>query len=462
MPRVELARRRYREIRPEHVPTEGESIQQLLQTQKEKLLTWLDDDVCTAVEDYWHRPTFREQAAWSLRTLTAGAATEGRRVVETVDRALVEYAKSLLQLATNQGAAERSQELDPPIRSRIERVVKLPADRDLMNFDQRCGLDHVTLRTLVAEIAARFWRDLVSCDDFMWPTANWIQDSCDEVMQQTTPSTQELRRIQYLDFFPSFVPKLHMVGDFVGRCMVRRIQVLTENLRSFHQRCTNAVKDLVESECPALLEIDEARTKLKEHTDRLISFFRGEASRIRDSCVILSQVFITFRDDADWRWLGLSDLHIAKGRCAIRGQLELLRTGELFDRVHAALSDLHELYKNCSPAQSAIEEAIASEGLVLIAAKQQLFWKKELVKVDWKRNTAKWNFIWHLAKKAQLGSHVIDLDVSGEAQSSSTLATLFSRCYGSLPDSLMDLIEPGPERGSYRLNLQRNEIHFFE
>ena len=64
-----------------------------------EIKAWLQDDVVPLIDQFRLGPMFRDHASWTLKTLVAGSVSVERRAVEATDRALVESAASLLQLA---------------------------------------------------------------------------------------------------------------------------------------------------------------------------------------------------------------------------------------------------------------------------------------------------------------------------------------------------------------------------
>jgi hypothetical protein len=80
--RLEHALRRWQRI----LPAAGQLVSQ---RDGEAWADWLDRDVCPVIEELLKRPDFRKMARWSLDNVLAGSQTEPRRLIETIEAALI-------------------------------------------------------------------------------------------------------------------------------------------------------------------------------------------------------------------------------------------------------------------------------------------------------------------------------------------------------------------------------------
>src|SRR5258707_328956 len=110
----------------------------------EAVEAWVRDQVCPVVEQLLVSPRFREWARWSPDRLGPGSASPERRLVEGVDRALVEAARRVLEVArglgllpTPGGAPAAPPAVGPPAAlSRLDWLARRPW------FDLACPGDY--------------------------------------------------------------------------------------------------------------------------------------------------------------------------------------------------------------------------------------------------------------------------------------------------------------------------------
>lgn len=436
---LELARRRYAEI-VIHAPAGP------LDPAWSRLKVWLADDVCTALDGYWGRPSFRAQAAWPIRTLVPGAATPERGQVEAVDRALVSCAKALYKLASNPPVQAELRRQNPPRPTIVAETHESGLTGAQRASSQVEVSDEIAMAFSQAKgVSERFWTDLVCPNDYLHPWGGW--------MHRSTPPDYHPG-----EFVLSFNPSLHAVGDFVTRCFLHRVEVLVDELSRFGTKCCRTV-EAVNRRYPAQQrEFDRTWSELSQlATDLKIELTTGEVPRHRDSCVILTQVYAAFRPRSDLSWLGLREDVATAGRAQLNYNLTSQRSMEGVDRVAAALGDLAKLDAALPPGQAPIEEAIASHGLVL-AEGPTVYWEGKKIAQSWQNHRVAWALLFQLARKAPNGS-VHERDVYADVKSASAMAMAHKRLGSLLPRSLKNLIRPGIEKRTYCLDLSRDRVH---
>lgn len=398
-----------------------------------KLMVWLTDDVCPVIEDYSQRPTFREQATWPLRVLRAGAATTERRCIEAVEEALVRCAKAFLGVA---GPKHSLTEATSPVWSQTQtaevsgagvRISRLAATQDTGHLE----------RSQVDSMARRFWTDLVCPEDYFEPCGGWLEK-------------RNSKQGQAGEFVVSLNPELHSVGDFVTRCLFRRLEVLHEVLNQFRIRHLQDGGGKQGAQAWSELETNIQSLRAACQT--------GRSAQLRDSCVILVQVYAAFHPAPDCRWLELSESALSRGIVTLRHRLTHSRNAEMPERIATALGDLRPLYEGETPQSAAVEEAIASGGLVVIEDPPKVFWQGAAIKTKWKRHPACWKLLVALASK---GGSVDACDLYDKTVAESTLPVTINRLRRYLPASLHKRIVPGAGAGSYRLELERRRISIF-
>lgn len=220
-------------------------------------------------------------------------------------------------------------------------------------------------------IARRFWTDLVCPDDYFEPCGGWLEQRA---------STQG----QPGDFIVSLNPELHPVGDFVTRCLLRRIEVLHEVLTQFRRRLQGGGEK----------QVSQAWDTLEESVRALRATCQaGQDALLRESCVILTQTYAAFHPAPDCHWLGLSESIVHRGIPMLKHRLTNRRDKEMPERIAAALGNLRRLYEGGTPQTRDVEEAIAGQGLVVIENPPRVFWEGEAVKADWNKTPSCWKLL---------------------------------------------------------------------
>ncbi len=443
MNRLEFAARRFRQIVPAPVS-------EWVEVPVRDLRVWMTDEVCPVVEDYAHRPAFRSMAAWPLRTLVKGTRTAERELVEAVDTRLVESARSVLALARKQRVRKRIARQNPPQRMTTFEEVHISARRVRTTAREETVVDVLAAESAQVEaIAGRFWTDLVCAEDYFEPRGGWMLRSTGHA--------------QAGEFVATLNPELHVVGDFVSRCLLRRVGVLRDLLARFSRKCRAAAAQVAGSYSGLIGREQEVWAALVESADALDrACFAGAAAPVRDSCVILTQTYAAFGRSPDLGWLGLDPAIIRAGAATVGHGLTHLRSPEMAERIAVALGDLRSLYDGGSPGQEAVEEAIAAGGLVLVEASRECHWEGRRVPVDWRRNRKLWALLRELASKAQRGAAVREHDLYPDSGTRSLMSTLVGRFRRKLPPSLRRLILPVRGERAYRLDLEGGRIHLLQ
>lgn len=442
MNRLEFAERRYRQLLPQ--PRPG-----AFALPVRELLVWLKDDVCPVVEEYARRPSFRRHATWPLRTLLPGSGSQERGLLEATDHSLVDCAQQLLALAQQKGVARQLARLWPPRPMLTGETVTITGQSVQRSACQETLQDGLTLSTLTVQwIARRGWKDLVCPADYLEPRGGWMARSGDNATAG--------------EFVVSFNPELHGLGDFVSRCLLRRIRILCEVLGDFRTRCAAAARAAGSRAAKALQREEQAFQRLRADAEALerACLASPEAS-LRDSCIVLTQAYAAFGVKPDVDWLGLPAADVQSGAATIRHRLTHEQHPELSERIALALGDLHRLYDGASPEQSQREEAIGSGGLVLFHHPRQIYWEGRLIDVAWARYRVLWRFLEELVRRARRQGPVHERDLYPESGAASKMATNVSRLRTLLPASLWKSIEPIPGERAYHLRLPADHIFLF-
>jgi hypothetical protein len=429
MDRIELAERRFRQVLPD-------SFTQWAGPRAREIETWLRDDVIAAVEEVCGRQAFRDQATWSLRLLAPGSGTAERRAVEAVDAALVASATALARLAEDWRGTAAPARMDPPREELVATDVIAQVDEPPTPW-ARAG-----------RISRRPWVDLVCPLDYLEPHGGMM------LRGSPPPAVTEG------EFVVSLNPELHPVGDLVSRCMFRRVEVWQASLDEFRRLC---YRDRAGRLRPATAE---AERRASQDLGRLVSELRarclvGPAAAIRDSCVIMTQVYAAFHPDPDLTWLSLPRYILESGRDVLRHRILRYRTSEPLERIAAALPDLRWLLPSAAPRRANTDKVIAAGGLVLVDRPKAAYWEGQRLVADWDRHAKPWEFLRALATKALLVASVGETDLYSEPKGASTMANRLARLKPLIPPTLRRRIIPAGLR-AYRLHLDRGRIHLLE
>jgi hypothetical protein len=443
MEKLELAVRNYQRIRPR--------VQiHLAEIDLPPLKVWLADDVVPVVAGYVGRPSFREQATWVLRALGSGAGTPEQQQIEAVDAALVRCARLLSALVSKRGIWGQLTALYPPRDLVLEETIEIDGESHRLRSRRSGPIDELGIEiSQVAAMVNRPWGKLARAEDYFEPQQEFAQLADGTVVQRG-------------ELIASLNPELHLVGNFVVRCLFHRIATSYGPLESLQRKLLDAVRKLghtyrdQEKFAAAWKVLQESLAALRQ------TLQSGSAHSLRDDCMILTQVYAALHPAPDLAWLDVPKECIEQGAPVLRQKLQGLHNGEVFDRIAAALGGLKQLYLDGSPHQSAIDEAIAAAGLVIDESARKVWWNREVVEANWKSYPKRWEFLIKLAEKALRRAAVQEQDLFEDSGASrSAMAMNASRLQELLPASLQKLIIPGQALRSYRLDLEPLLVRLF-
>lgn len=433
--------RRFRQIAPKPATTWDDY-------RNRQLHTWLRDDVAPVLESLTRRPRFRTQATWPLRTLRAGATSPERALVDKVDAALVAQGKAVRQLARNLHVRGRHQRVAVQDVVATEGVL-LGSGCPKVTQQPRDEVDPLAvLIAQVEQIARRDWTDLMCLEDYFEPAGGWMT---------AQPSGRQAG-----EFVVALNPELHSGGDFISRCLCRRVELRAAILQDVLDIVGKTVRSSRGRSLKGWEEASQQQRGLTALTEQLRrACLHGDGPALRDACILLTQVHAGLCPDAELGWLDLTQEVIHRGAATMGHRLRNCH-GELLERLATSLLTLKKLYTDMDTEQSAIEDAIASGGLVVVRSRRLAYWASAPLDVDWKRHHSLWRFFEALARKAQRGAVVEDRDLYDHATGNSTLATSLSRLRRLIPPALCKHIVANKDPRGYRLQLDRQHIHLFE
>ncbi|QGQ25723.1 hypothetical protein F1728_24950 [Gimesia benthica] len=186
----------------------------------------------------------------------------------------------------------------------------------------------------------------------------------------------------------------------------------------------------------------------------------GKKNRLINSAIILTQIYAAFGLKPELRWLSLPDKLLNHEIDSIRNRLTAFLNKETTDRIAHALGELKDLYGKDEQRTDAVEEAIATGGLVLITTEGKAYWEKRVILNGMKGKL--WELLLLLGQNARRHSCVGEIDLYPDADvSGSAMGTAWNRLKKQLPVTLWKMVQKGRESKTYILKLDSSQIHIF-
>ena len=443
MERLKLAIRRYEDIVPDRT--------RALDMPLPILESWLEEDVCAAVEEIIELPSFREQASSPISSLRAGADSADRELIDNLARQLKVAATQLSSLLNRKRLQHRlraNAQVTSFCSSEAVRIDGsgfnlLSRENERVNLIEELLLGADTLSKLVRA-------EFVNIHDYFEPTQEYAH----------LPNSKE--PIQYASWIDSVNPELLPVGNFVVRCMLKRFRIALEVLNNYVNEVISLSK-LEETTLNAVTEfLDNSWTPTRHAWDQFLDrFTSNKQNRSIDSFVIATQVYAACHRSPQLEWLGLSHDVIAHGREQIRHRMRGHQAKELFDRIAVALADVNGwLVQLKHSGTAAIEQAIAGGGLVLILGKQEAYFAEKTFD---ELTRGEFSLLKALAKKAPRRQPVNRHDIRSENEdiTDSALSSAWGRLKRKSPREFKGLVVPGNDTATYVLTLEGHKIHIF-
>jgi len=414
-----------------------------------ELSQWVEINVCPVVEDLLDRSDFRNATRWPLERLPCGAAGEERKLVEALDRDLVDSAKHLTELANQSPLQEKLRQAGPARPARgtgrrrtRARLAPLPA----------YPLDDLAVVELVSR---RPWHDLVNRADYYYPASDL------NLVDRSAFLGPDSLRVQVGEFLPLINPRLRTPGDFVTGMLLSRIDYWEGVLRRAAVRCQSALRASRQdggsrwlATCAALERVAELHGQLRA---RCVG---GNAAKVRDAYIALLQMYIAYRPHVSLDWLELPAELRTWASHSLRYWLESRADSVVAERIATALMDIGPIYRSTIDPELLIAEQCRTHRLVVVAGRgrREVFCNGELVNFDWFANNAVWEFLLVLveAAKSAQGADAFHLGHKGPTTWKDRRHRL-----GLLASSLDEWIVSAG-KGTYRLTLRPEQICLLE
>jgi hypothetical protein len=416
-----------------------------------ELRVWLRDDVGKLVDGLARRPAFREGATWPLHVLGRDSKSVERKVVDNLETALLNAAKTCTKMLGNKRVYSQLTKSFPPRQLIVGESIEIGGTEEPKVLSRQSGLfDELELEASQIRCLAK--QDakalaLINLGDYFEPRQEFVR-------------TAEGERIQVGTHIVSMTPELHPVGNLILQSADRRLEVHLQLLTSIRRKIGRATRELGRA-----YRDQEASQAAWEELQKHVKLFRrtfqsGPKNAIRNACITLTQIYAAFHPAPDLEWLGMPENAVEEARGILQQRIHGYRGGELFERINDALIEVRGIYDDSDSAASVREQAIANGDLVVIKAERVVWWDCKAVSFSTPSSRAAWDVLVPLVTKARFGGFISEQDVFGEKVTGrSGMPMRIQRLKLKLPISLRKLIIPGPEARSYRLDLERRRIH---
>jgi hypothetical protein len=448
---LRLAQHRFEQLAPRLVP-------QMTVETSVAVEQWLRDHVGAVVEPLARSRRFRRLARWSPDSLSPGTDSPQRRLVEAVDRTLVEAARQAATATRDLGllrvdevparsAPTAAEVLDPPGPSTSARPDAPP---------------------VIEWLAGRPWFDLACPEEFF---------TGDRGLHLTTGRTD-----CSTEFWREADPRAPL-GDYVCRAMFARIAYFTRKIDETWRDCFAQAQQHGEAAHALAARLFSAKVRLDQAIDELRqACHAGTEARLRDACTTLVQVYVAYSPAPHLDWLGcpwdpvtayaaiirtvvrppgevISVLPGGQDRFRVVGrQRANLCRPDVVQGIAAALAVVAEIYRRPVEADELIDWLRQEKRLVLVNRRpRSIYWDGEPIGPDWDRSSALWDLLWKLARRARRRQPVLREELTKPDQDSTRVKVRRSRLSKHIPPALDVLIE-AVRPGGYRLILDPEEI----
>ena len=416
---------------------------------RDKLLVWLRNDAVPAAEEYCLRLRFKEYANWPLVALMPGADTPERQLIESLERGITECAKTLSQLTKDELVGKQLEDQNPSRLIISEESVGITAGgTNCLDRKTEKSNDLEFILSQVEYLAQTSDLSLVNSSDYFAPEQVFSEDA-------------DGKKVQRGELIIAFNHELDPVGNFIVRCLLERIRQWYEIVSKTRAMTMKAIKATGR---PYRQLVDQLENEWKQlETDWLECqhlLKSGKQNRLINSAVILTQVYAAFGLKPQLDWLSLPENNLNDGIESIRSRLDIFLDQEITDRIAHALGELKDLYGKDEQRTDAVEEAIATGGLVLITTEGKAYWEKRVILNGMKGKL--WELLLLLGQNARRHSCVGEIDLYPDADvSGSAMGTAWNRLKKQLPVTLWKMVQKGRESKTYILKLDSSQIHIF-
>jgi hypothetical protein len=254
-------------------------------------------------------------------------------------------------------------------------------------------------------------------------------------------------------FLPYCNPRLRLLGDFISRALLIRVEHWQGVVSAFSSHCRSLIPAEVRSRdrnwSAAETEYAQLNTDAIQLRHVLLA---GSEAKMREAAVALVQVQAAFQPQSDFSWLG-SALPSVTFAAHYRDAIENRQNFALAEQIAASIAECASIYHSNQDAEEILRQALVEYRLVLVEGpgRREAYWRGLAVGDRWSRQNACWQFLVAVAEAAKSKTGVDAFDLN------SAVKDARGRIKRSIPPELDSLILPGG-RGTYVLDLDPEQI----
>jgi hypothetical protein len=245
---------------------------------------------------------------------------------------------------------------------------------------------------------------LASSADFFSPVAELNLSNREAYLGPNTS------HVQIGQFLPYVNPRFRLLGDFISHALLTRAEYWRDTLQRFSVWGQNAVPPQQRHLDGPLLTASSAMGRLAEDLERLRhALTDGADAKLREAGLVLVQTQAAFRPRADFSWLG--DVATLAGNAArYRYEIEHRENFAMVEQVAVALSEMAPLYGRAEDPEAVLRQACARYELVVVdgPGRREVYWKRNEVGDQWRRQQAPWQFLVALVERLKSGLSGVD------------------------------------------------------
>lgn len=402
--------------------------------------TWLREDVLPAIESHLLRPSFQRRARWPLETLRPEANTPERQTIEQFQSRLKSLAEVLAEGIHSTSLQDRRRQqlrlVSAASSPGASARTSLPRDFTLRGRLEDPSLFDTQLHQVLFAASSAV-PQLINLSDYLLPKSGLF-----EILDIQNPSAGNAFVVSNPDSLP--------IGNHLVRRLLREVR-----LRSC---AIDVVRTRVQQELSAWslhqTQIDHVWREFDQTYQRLLQMFHpSDEFALIESCVACTQLYSFIHPSPDLTWLGLPEPLIASGVTGLTKRFQRYWGSEICHRIVTYLSILKRLP---ATAETALEEAIATGGLVINQRARTVFWRGREIALT----AILFDFLVALGVSALQHRDIGAQDVStGKIVLDSAMSSRWNRLKNRLPLDLRTLVIPGMDRATYRFMLPAEQVH---
>ncbi len=434
----------------------------------QKLLCWIDGDVCRVFEELKCRADFRERARAPIDRLCCGTQTQEGQLIAQIDSVLVRIATNLVEFLM--GLMARREFSDwrcatpTPVSAfghpQISGLISLQGSSSVtesfraMQTPARRTPEIDCLIEGLRHIAGRPWIALTSVNDYFSPSAGLNLTAVERERERglnggRPPRMRELSH--------DFQPYLEFPGDFIFNCFEGRVEFWKTKLVEHGRRILTLLQ-----QCPVVTEDDDQAFQdawcfLQPLVDQLRRHWQESPDAAeRLAALRLVQIRAAFHPERTLDWLPEA-VPFVRNAVVFRERIEMCGNRQIAQYVADALSTLSEMYNRQDDVDLQIQNYAENYPLCVIEGRlrREVYWQGELLGIDWHRHDRAWILFSSMALTAKQTGQGVD----SEMFHGLSLRDAKRDLCRFLPKDLSSLIEGTPSR-ALRLAVPSAKIHY--